>query len=177
MSVEWDKSPFIFGYIFYSKNWRFWKTLGILTWIDNSVIFLESSFLEVLVRQRKVLIQTSHSLRDFKKFVSYFPLYPLIFCLIGIFLTIILPLFCREKIYLEGGVLFVSFRIIVVDFLKKRLPIEHVTGILVNRAHRTLENCHIGFTLRLYRQNNKVNSWYSSYLSSICLKMSSKFLK
>ncbi|CAH0391346.1 unnamed protein product [Bemisia tabaci] len=61
----------------------------------------------------------------------------------------------REKIYLEGGVLFVSFRIIVVDFLKKRLPIEHVTGILVNRAHRTLENCHIGFTLRLYRQNNK----------------------
>ncbi|XP_024942375.1 DNA repair endonuclease XPF isoform X1 [Cephus cinctus] len=61
----------------------------------------------------------------------------------------------RELMYLEGGVLFVSGRILVVDLLKKRLPIHLVTGMLVYRAHTILNACQEAFALRLYRQNNK----------------------
>ncbi|KAJ8730875.1 hypothetical protein PYW08_002288 [Mythimna loreyi] len=61
----------------------------------------------------------------------------------------------REKAYLEGGIHFVSTRILVVDLLKNRVPISHVTGIIVLRAHTVLESCQEAFALRLYRQNNK----------------------
>ncbi|XP_026751876.1 DNA repair endonuclease XPF isoform X1 [Galleria mellonella] len=61
----------------------------------------------------------------------------------------------REKSYLEGGVHLVSTRILVVDLLKNRIPISHITGIIVLRAHTVLESCQEAFALRLYRQNNK----------------------
>ncbi|XP_022814584.1 DNA repair endonuclease XPF [Spodoptera litura] len=61
----------------------------------------------------------------------------------------------REKAYLEGGIHLVSTRILVVDLLKKRVPISHITGIIVLRAHTVLESCQEAFALRLYRQNNK----------------------
>lgn len=64
---------------------------------------------------------------------------------------------CREKVYLEGGINFVSTRILVVDLLKKRIPISHITGIIVLRAHTVLESCQEAFALRLYRQENKVS--------------------
>ena len=57
--------------------------------------------------------------------------------------------------YLQGGVLFVTTRILVVDMLMERLPINLVTGILVVRAHKTAESCQESFILRLFRQKNK----------------------
>lgn len=63
----------------------------------------------------------------------------------------------REDLYLSGGVKFVTTRILVVDMLKKRIPIEKITGIVVLRAHQVLESCQEAFVLRLYRQHNKVN--------------------
>lgn len=51
----------------------------------------------------------------------------------------------------------VSTRILVVDLLKKRVPISHITGIIVLRAHTVLESCQEAFALRLYRQSNKVH--------------------
>lgn len=65
-------------------------------------------------------------------------------------------LFYRETIYTEGGVLFISTRIIVVDLLKRRIPIKHITGFLVYRAHKILESCQESFALRLFRLENKV---------------------
>lgn len=65
-------------------------------------------------------------------------------------------LFFRETIYTEGGVLFISTRIIVVDLLKRRIPIKHITGFLVYRAHKILESCQESFALRLFRLENKV---------------------
>ena len=62
----------------------------------------------------------------------------------------------RERIYLEGGVLFVSGRILVVDLLKKRVPLTLVSGILVYRAHNILNSYQEAFAIRLYRQVNKV---------------------
>ncbi|KAL0106731.1 hypothetical protein PUN28_015343 [Cardiocondyla obscurior] len=61
----------------------------------------------------------------------------------------------REVMYLEGGVMFISGRILVVDLLKNRVPLHLVTGILVYRAHNILNSYQEAFALRLYRQYNK----------------------
>ncbi|XP_055380377.1 DNA repair endonuclease XPF [Condylostylus longicornis] len=61
----------------------------------------------------------------------------------------------REITYLEGGIQFVSTRILVVDLLKNRVPIDLITGIVVLRAHTIVESCQEAFALRLYRQKNK----------------------
>lgn len=74
-------------------------------------------------------------------------------------------LFFREDIYLSGGIVFVSTRILVIDMLKKRLPIEKITGIVVFRAHTLFESCQEALVLRLYRQNNKVSILLYFYLS------------
>ncbi len=60
----------------------------------------------------------------------------------------------RQKLYLGGGVLFVTTRILVVDLLTDRIPANLVTGILVYRAHKTAESCQESFVLRLFRQKN-----------------------
>lgn len=73
-------------------------------------------------------------------------------------------LFSREDIYLSGGIVFVSTRILVIDLLKKRLPIEKITGIVVFRAHTMFESCQEALVLRLYRQNNKVSILLFFYL-------------
>uniref|UniRef100_A0A336MFC1 DNA repair endonuclease XPF n=1 Tax=Culicoides sonorensis TaxID=179676 RepID=A0A336MFC1_CULSO len=61
----------------------------------------------------------------------------------------------RERTYYQGGIQFISTRILVVDLLKKRIPIELITGIFVLRAHNVIESCQEAFALRLYRQHNK----------------------
>uniref|UniRef100_A0A1B0ATA9 DNA repair endonuclease XPF n=1 Tax=Glossina palpalis gambiensis TaxID=67801 RepID=A0A1B0ATA9_9MUSC len=61
----------------------------------------------------------------------------------------------RERVYLEGGIQFMTTRILVVDLLKQRIPIELITGIVVLRAHTIIESCQEAFALRLYRQRNK----------------------
>lgn len=52
--------------------------------------------------------------------------------------------------------IFSSSRILVVDMLMERMPIELVTGILVFKAHKVIETSQEAFILRLYRQKNKV---------------------
>jgi len=61
----------------------------------------------------------------------------------------------REIVYLEGGVLFITTRILVVDFLMDRIPSHLITGVMVYRAHRIIDSCQESFILRLYRQKNK----------------------
>uniref|UniRef100_A0A8C5GG57 DNA repair endonuclease XPF n=1 Tax=Gouania willdenowi TaxID=441366 RepID=A0A8C5GG57_GOUWI len=61
----------------------------------------------------------------------------------------------RYNVYTEGGVLFVTSRILVVDFLTDRIPAHLITGILVYRAHKIIESCQEVFILRLFRQKNK----------------------
>ncbi|XP_033840909.1 DNA repair endonuclease XPF [Periophthalmus magnuspinnatus] len=61
----------------------------------------------------------------------------------------------RYNVYTEGGVLFVTSRILVVDFLTDRIPAHLVSGILVYRAHKIIESCQEAFILRLFRQKNK----------------------
>ncbi|KAM4631738.1 DNA repair endonuclease XPF [Discoglossus pictus] len=61
----------------------------------------------------------------------------------------------RYDVYTQGGVLFVTSRILVVDFLTDRIPANLITGILVYKAHKIIESCQEAFILRLYRQKNK----------------------
>lgn len=57
---------------------------------------------------------------------------------------------------MDGGVIFSSSRILVVDMLMERMPMELITGILVFKAHKVIETSQEAFILRLYRQKNKV---------------------
>ncbi|KAM6898901.1 DNA repair endonuclease XPF [Lycodopsis pacificus] len=61
----------------------------------------------------------------------------------------------RYSVYTEGGVLFVTSRILVVDFLTDRIPAHLISGILVYRAHKIIESFQESFILRLFRQKNK----------------------
>ncbi|KAM6951362.1 DNA repair endonuclease XPF [Aplochiton taeniatus] len=61
----------------------------------------------------------------------------------------------RYDVYTQGGVLFVTSRILVVDFLTDRIPANLITGVLVYRAHKIIESCQEAFILRLFRQKNK----------------------
>lgn len=61
----------------------------------------------------------------------------------------------RQSVYLSGGVLFITTRILVVDMLVERIPIHLISGILIYRANRVVDSCQEAFILRLYRQKNK----------------------
>ncbi|NXC38234.1 XPF endonuclease, partial [Penelope pileata] len=61
----------------------------------------------------------------------------------------------RYEFYTQGGVLFATSRILVVDFLTDKIPANLISGILVYKAHRVIESCQESFILRLYRQKNK----------------------
>lgn len=64
----------------------------------------------------------------------------------------------RQSVYMEGGVIFSSSRILVVDMLMDRMPVDLITGIMVFKAHKVIETSQEAFILRLYRQKNKVLS-------------------
>ncbi|XP_067940191.1 DNA repair endonuclease XPF-like [Watersipora subatra] len=61
----------------------------------------------------------------------------------------------RLKVYMGGGVAFVSSRILVMDLLTDKLPAHLISGILVYNAHRVKETGLEAFIMRLYRQKNK----------------------
>ncbi|KAF2358147.1 ERCC4 domain [Trinorchestia longiramus] len=65
------------------------------------------------------------------------------------------PVADRSALYLQGGALFVTSRILVVDLLMNRVPAHLITGVVVWKAHKILESCQEAFILRLYRQKNK----------------------
>lgn len=37
---------------------------------------------------------------------------------------------------MEGGIQFITSRILMVDFLQNRVPVKNVAGIVVHRAHQ-----------------------------------------
>ncbi|VDK82413.1 unnamed protein product [Onchocerca ochengi] len=58
----------------------------------------------------------------------------------------------RESLYMEGGVHFITSRILMVDLLQERVPVRNVAGIVVHRAHQLLNGFQESFILRLYRE-------------------------
>jgi DNA excision repair protein ERCC-4 len=63
----------------------------------------------------------------------------------------------RAQTYLKGGCFFITSRILVVDMLTDRIPIDLITGLLVFNAHQIIDSSQETFILRLFREKNKVN--------------------
>ncbi|CAF3786827.1 unnamed protein product [Rotaria magnacalcarata] len=61
----------------------------------------------------------------------------------------------RKELYIQGGLFFVTARILTVDLLTNRIPIDLITGLLVYRAHRITDSSSESFIVRLYRDKNK----------------------
>ena len=62
----------------------------------------------------------------------------------------------REEMYVEGGCLSVTSRILIVDLLSGIVPVELIHGIIVLDAHRITRDSCEAFILRVFRHNNKV---------------------
>eukprot|EP00188_Purpureofilum_apyrenoidigerum_P004067 Plantae.Rhodophyta-Purpureofilum_apyrenoidigerum.ctg4445.p1 GENE.Plantae.Rhodophyta-Purpureofilum_apyrenoidigerum.ctg4445~~Plantae.Rhodophyta-Purpureofilum_apyrenoidigerum.ctg4445.p1 ORF type:complete len:915 (+),score=165.70 Plantae.Rhodophyta-Purpureofilum_apyrenoidigerum.ctg4445:149-2893(+) len=60
----------------------------------------------------------------------------------------------RKEVYISGGFLVATARILSHDFLRGIIPAEKVLGIVVNDAHRVSETSPEAFVLRLYRRSN-----------------------
>ncbi|CAG8572220.1 8330_t:CDS:2, partial [Racocetra persica] len=61
----------------------------------------------------------------------------------------------RSELYLSGGIISVTSRILIVDLLTKRIPSYLITGILVNHAERVNETSIEAFILRVYKEENQ----------------------
>ncbi|XP_022646703.1 DNA repair endonuclease XPF-like isoform X2 [Varroa destructor] len=81
----------------------------------------------------------------------------------------------RTKLYKEGGVLFVTSRILIGDLLHKRLPAEHVTGFIINNAETVQHSQQDMFILRLYRDKNRTG--FVKALSSCAAAFTQDFMQ
>ncbi|KAE8226227.1 hypothetical protein CF319_g1147 [Tilletia indica] len=61
----------------------------------------------------------------------------------------------RQELYLSGGLLSVTSRILVVDMLNKRIPTHLITGIVVLHAEKVSPTSVEAFIVRIYRQENE----------------------
>lgn len=61
----------------------------------------------------------------------------------------------RAQLYMSGGIVSVTSRILVVDMLSRRIPTHLLTGMVVLRAERVVPTSLEAFIIRLYRQENK----------------------
>ncbi|GLJ46967.1 hypothetical protein SUGI_0991250 [Cryptomeria japonica] len=61
----------------------------------------------------------------------------------------------RVEFYSQGGVFFITSRILVVDLLNEKVPLSRVAGLIIVNAHRLTETCTEAFIVRLYRFGNR----------------------
>ncbi|CAG8443290.1 10311_t:CDS:10 [Ambispora gerdemannii] len=61
----------------------------------------------------------------------------------------------RNALYLNGGILSITSRVLIVDLLNKTMPTDKITGILMCHAERITDASTEAFILRIYRQENK----------------------
>eukprot|EP01080_Neovahlkampfia_damariscottae_P001747 gene1747-516_t len=60
----------------------------------------------------------------------------------------------RRQVYLDGGCLFVTSRILIVDILNHRVPLNLVSGLVICNAHTIIENSNEAFIMSLLKQKN-----------------------
>jgi len=56
---------------------------------------------------------------------------------------------------MQGGVLFITSRILIVDMLLERVPFALISGLVVSKVHKIIDSCQEAFICRLYRTKNK----------------------
>ena len=65
------------------------------------------------------------------------------------------PVAERQKLYLAGGVLSITNRILIVDLLNRVISADLISGLILNAAHRCNDESSEGFILRIFRQSNR----------------------
>jgi hypothetical protein len=60
----------------------------------------------------------------------------------------------RQRLYLAGGCLAVTNRILIVDLLNKVIAPDLVSGLILTAAHRCSDDSSEAFILRIFRQQN-----------------------
>lgn len=60
----------------------------------------------------------------------------------------------RSELYLSGGIMSVTSRILVVDMLSKRIPTNLITGLVILHAEKVTPTSVEAFIARIYRQEN-----------------------
>ena len=66
-----------------------------------------------------------------------------------------IPVSERQKLYLTGGVLSITNRILIVDLLNRVISPDLISGLILNAAHRCTDESSEGFILRIFRQSNR----------------------
>ncbi|KAF3793006.1 DNA repair endonuclease [Nymphaea thermarum] len=61
----------------------------------------------------------------------------------------------RRELYSEGGIFFITTRVLIVDMLNSRAPMSRVAGIVILNAHKLTETCTEAFIVRVYRSFNR----------------------
>jgi DNA excision repair protein ERCC-4 len=61
----------------------------------------------------------------------------------------------REQLYKSGGLLSVTSRILVVDMLTQKIPVDLITGIVVLHAETVSPTSLEAFIVRIYRNSNR----------------------
>ncbi|KAI8987923.1 hypothetical protein BDF20DRAFT_832807 [Mycotypha africana] len=61
----------------------------------------------------------------------------------------------RSSMYRQGGIFSITSRILAVDMLLNRIPVELINGIIVYNAHRVKLNSIEELILRIYREKNE----------------------
>eukprot|EP00658_Telonema_sp_P-2_P060459 TRINITY_DN4936_c0_g1_i7.p1 TRINITY_DN4936_c0_g1~~TRINITY_DN4936_c0_g1_i7.p1 ORF type:complete len:746 (-),score=169.34 TRINITY_DN4936_c0_g1_i7:29-2266(-) len=61
----------------------------------------------------------------------------------------------RLEIYTAGGSVFVTPRVLLLDLLRKHVPIPRIRGIIVADAHKVGENSVMAFALRVFREQTR----------------------
>jgi DNA excision repair protein ERCC-4 len=61
----------------------------------------------------------------------------------------------RAKVYLQGGIVIATAPILIVDSLNGRVNAKHISGLIVNDAHRVTDTSREAFIVRLFRTSNQ----------------------
>eukprot|EP01083_Nonionella_stella_P160488 524767_1 len=61
----------------------------------------------------------------------------------------------RQNMYLSGGCIAITSRILVTDLLSNAIPFQSITGILVHNAHQLPTLANLSFVLEIFRRNNR----------------------
>ena len=61
----------------------------------------------------------------------------------------------RQNLYLSGGCISITSRILVTDLLNNMIPFKSITGILVNNAHELCKSHNLCFVLEIFRHHNR----------------------
>ncbi|GAB5354577.1 hypothetical protein AAMO2058_000130700 [Amorphochlora amoebiformis] len=61
----------------------------------------------------------------------------------------------RQKLFLAGGCFSVTNRIAIVDLLNDLIPVDLISGLIIDKAHRVRDNSTEAFIIRVYKSKSK----------------------